>query len=102
MPSARTVVATPNASRYLQQLCKHFAHKVAVDFDPQSARVDFPFGDCRMRADGEALQIDCVCPSPEALARTRFVIDDHLTRFSWREKPQIVWTEIQEADRAPV
>jgi hypothetical protein len=98
MPSARTVVATANASRYLQQLCKHFAHKVAVDFDPHSARIDFPFGDCRMRADGEALRIDCVSPSPEALARARYVIDDHLSRFSWREKPAIRWTDENEAD----
>lgn len=101
MPSARTVVATPNASRYLQQLCKHFAHKVAVDFDPNSARVDFPFGDCRMRANGDALRIDCVSPSPEALARTRFVIDDHLARFSWRERPEIIWIEGEEADHEP-
>ena len=24
---------TPNASKYLQQLCKHFAHKVDVEYD---------------------------------------------------------------------
>jgi hypothetical protein len=98
MPSARTVVATANASKYLQQLCKHFAHKVVVEFDPHRARIDFPFGDCRMQADGEALRIDCVSPSPEALARTRFVIDDHLARFSWRERPEITWIEANEAD----
>lgn len=29
---------TPNASKYLQQLCKHFAHKVAVVFDETEGR----------------------------------------------------------------
>jgi hypothetical protein len=93
MPSTRTVVATPHASKYLQQLCKHFAHKVAVDYDPHQARVAFPFGDCRMAADATTLRIDCRSQSGEELDRARFVIDDHLTRFSWREKPEIRWTE---------
>jgi hypothetical protein len=33
-------VATPRAERYLQQLCKHFGHKVAVTFDPRSGKVE--------------------------------------------------------------
>ena len=28
--------ATPNGSKYLQQLCKHFAHKAEVTFDSLS------------------------------------------------------------------
>lgn len=94
MPSSQTIVTTPNASRYLQQMCKHFAHKVTVDYTPVEARVDFPFGDCRMWADGDTLTIECVCESDETLARTKFVIDDHLSRFAWREKPAIVWEAV--------
>jgi Uncharacterized protein conserved in bacteria len=96
MPSSRTVVATPNASRYLQQLCKHFAHKVTVEYTPQEAKVDFPFGDCRMWADEAELRIECASDSEDALARARFVIDDHLGRFAWREKPAIVWQAMDE------
>jgi hypothetical protein len=91
MPSSQATVETSNASKYLQQLCKHFAHKVAVEFGPTKARVDFPFGDCRMRADERELTIECDAQSPEELARAQFVIDDHLTRFAWREKPEIIW-----------
>jgi hypothetical protein len=91
MPSSRTIVTTDHASKYLQQLCKHFAHKVAVDYDPKTARVDFPFGDCRMWADDRTLRIECEAGSDENLQRAQTVIDDHLVRFAWREKPAIVW-----------
>lgn len=91
MPSSQAVVATGHASKYLQQLCKHFAHKVAVQYDPAQARVDFPFGDCRMWADDETLRIECDAQSFEELRRTQLVIDDHLVRFAWREEPEIVW-----------
>lgn len=91
MPSAQAVLATGHASKYLQQLCKHFAHKVTVEYDPSSGRVDFPFGDCRMRADERELMIECEAESPEALMRAQLVIVDHLERFAWREKPAIVW-----------
>lgn len=91
MPRSQATVETSHASKYLQQLCKHFAHKVAVEYDPASAKVDFPFGDCRMRADERELTIECDAQSPEGLARAQFVIVDHLARFAWREKPEIVW-----------
>lgn len=91
MPSAQATVETSHASKYLQQLCKHFAHKVSVEYDPGNARVDFPFGDCRMHADERELTIECDAESPEALARAQLVIVDHLERFAWREKPTIIW-----------
>ena len=35
-------VATANASRYLQQLCKHFGHKVEASFDEKAGIVRLP------------------------------------------------------------
>ena len=32
MPSSQAHVSTPSASRYLQQVCKHWSHKFAVEF----------------------------------------------------------------------
>ena len=91
MPSSRALVTTGHASRYLQQLCKHFAHKVTVEFDPHRGKVEFPFGGCRMWADQETLHSECAAGSDEELRRTQFVIDDHLVRFAWREKPEVAW-----------
>ncbi|MFC5584568.1 DUF2218 domain-containing protein [Nitratireductor kimnyeongensis] len=91
MMQSKAVVTTENASKYLQQLCKHFAHKVSVDFDTSRGKVGFPFGDCTMSADEAALTIECTAKTDEELARAQNVIDDHLTRFAWREKPEISW-----------
>jgi uncharacterized protein len=35
-------VPTTNGSRYLQQLCKHWSHRLAVEFTAHEGRVTFP------------------------------------------------------------
>lgn len=92
MPRSTAVIATAHASRYLQQLCKHFAHKVSVEFDAQHGRVDFPFGDCRLSADEKALTIDCETKTDEEMERVQGVVFDHLKRFAWREELEANWT----------
>ena len=86
MLQSKAVIATEHASKYLQQL-----YKVSVDYDASQGKVDFPFGDCLMRADETSLTIECAAKTDEELARAQHVIDDHLARFAWREKPQIAW-----------
>ncbi len=44
MPTSRVDVATAYASRYLQQLCKHWAHKFPVEFDPNHGTIDLSHG----------------------------------------------------------
>lgn len=87
---------TPNAARYLGQLCKHFAHKITVDYDgdaaPDHGTAHFPWGTCRMTATAEALTMDVTADSAEGLDRIRAVVDDHLGRFAWREKLALAWT----------
>jgi len=91
MPRSQARIETGSASKYLQQLCKHFAHKVEVDYDAHAAHVRFPFGECRMAADDAVLRIECDAETEETLKRAQGVIDEHLVRFAWREKPAIVW-----------
>lgn len=86
-------VPTPRASRNMVRLFKHFAHKVEVTYDTQSAHGDFPFGRCDMQASDDALRIDCCVPGEQALARMRYVIDDHLFRFSGEEALEVSWQE---------
>ncbi|WP_106751294.1 DUF2218 domain-containing protein [Pannonibacter carbonis] len=82
---------TPAASKYLQQLCKHFAHKVTCEWTPEMGRVDFPFGDCRMTAEGDRLTIACESAEEEGLKRMQAVIDVHLEKFAWREELKLEW-----------
>ena len=37
MPASQATIPTTAASRYLQQLCKHWSHKFAVEFTPSTA-----------------------------------------------------------------
>ena len=80
------VFATPNASRYLQQLCKHFGHKVEARYDETSGEVALPLGPALMAATSEQLEITVHAPDPENLAVARGVIDSHLERFAFREE----------------
>ena len=76
---------TARASKYLQQLCKHFAHKVEVTFDSNQGDVDFSFGPATLCADESALIVTLQGDSEAALKKGRMVIDTHLQRFAFRE-----------------
>lgn len=84
-------VATTSASLYMAKLCKHFRHKIAVEFDEHQATADFPVGLCRMYADAEQLRFDCEAPDEGAAARIRAVLDDHLPRFARKDGLVIAW-----------
>ncbi|WP_133490509.1 DUF2218 domain-containing protein [Alcanivorax sp. 24] len=86
-------VETTRAPLYLTKLCKHFQHKVEVEFDEHQARVDFPFGECRLHADQRRLRIHGRVMDQAAAERMRYVIDDHLRRFARQEQPRIQWRE---------
>ena len=58
-------IPTANASRYLQQLCKHWSHKFETEFDPQSGIIAFPMGPIRMAAQDDALVVT-IDPTPDA------------------------------------
>lgn len=76
---------TRHASKYLQQLCKHFAHKVDVSFDAKTGSVAFPFGPATLQACNARLTASICGEDADALARGRSVIDAHLKTFAFRE-----------------
>ena len=53
-------VSTDKASRYLAQLCKHFAHKVSVEWSEDKGEVDFGMGRCDLEASRGELRIGCI------------------------------------------
>lgn len=76
---------TLKASAYLQQLCKHFAHKIAVTFDATSAQAALPTGPCIMAASDHSLRISLAAATLEDMERAKTIIDTHLERFAFRE-----------------
>lgn len=57
MLSSESRFEIPNGSKYLQQLCKHFGHKVAVEFDDNSGHADLPPGRATLVADDAGLNV---------------------------------------------
>lgn len=90
MTTATADIPTPNASRYLQQLCKHFGHKIPVEFTPTAGHIAFPFGTCRLAAEDGHLTLEAEAETPHIDKLTR-VIGDHLSRFAFRENPTLTW-----------
>ena len=95
--SASALVPTSSASRYLQQLCKHWAHNLQVEFTAEHGRVVFP-KDARGAdhpADGvvtfdartDALKVRIDASSPGQLAGLKGAVERHLDRFAFREAP---------------
>lgn len=84
-------VPTEKGSRYLQQLCKHFAHKLPVTFDEHAGSIAFSIGECALKADAEALIITATAPVETDMDQLKDVIVRHLVRFAFREELQVEW-----------
>jgi len=90
MSETIAIILTENASRYLQQLCKHFARKVDVEFTSEAGTVSLPFGTCHLSADPERLVLKGTSEVSN-LPRLESFLGDHLARFAFRENPTIDW-----------
>lgn len=77
--------ATPKASQYLQQLCKHFGHKVETSFDERAGTIAFSEAPVQLIATDTELLVVVEGTTPETTTRYRDMIDSHLKRFAFRD-----------------
>lgn len=95
--TATALVPTAQASRYLQQLCKHWAHNLDVSFTAGQGRVVFPRdargadhpGDAVVSFDArpDALEVRIEASSAEQLEGLEGAVARHLDRFAFRDAP---------------
>lgn len=86
-------VETAHASRYLQQLAKHWAHRLPVTFTPETATIDLPLGRCELAANATGLDVR-LDGAPEAdMERFESVVAEHLQRFGHRETLAFDWRD---------
>ena len=75
MLSTTAVTPTTHASRYLQQLAKHWSHKLEVEFTPVHATIHFPSGAvATLDAGEEALTSTIEASDAETLERMKQVL----------------------------
>jgi hypothetical protein len=89
--NSRATVNTAHASRYLQQLCKHWSHKFETQFNSVQGRIALPLGEARLTAEPESLVIDLTAEDATGLATLQTVVVSHIERFAFREKLQFDW-----------
>lgn len=86
--------ATENASKYLQQLCKHWSHKGQVEFDANAGTVSFESGNTvELKAKPDALEVEASAGPRGDLDNWKIVITDHLKRFAFREEFELIWND---------
>lgn len=94
MPVSLADIATAHASRYLQQLCKHWSHKFPVSFDVCSGRVPFSEdAELVLSANGDVLSLR-LSASAARLPTLEDVVAEHLRRFADREQLHIDWQPV--------
>lgn len=87
MTVAKARVPTANAAKYLQQLCKHWSHKLDVDLSDRRGIVRFPSAVATMEASRGSLLVTIEAEESETLERMKEVVASHLDRFAFREAP---------------
>jgi hypothetical protein len=92
MAAATTRVPTEHASRYLQQLCKHWSHKYPVEFTPQNGRIEMSAAVLILDADAEGLGLHLTSEA-DVLVRMEGVVERHLERFAFKEELKFAWVE---------
>ncbi|MEP1765971.1 MAG: DUF2218 domain-containing protein [Sulfitobacter sp.] len=93
MPTINGYYATENASKYMQQLCKHFGHKIDVSFDTEKGWAAFEMGTAHMTATQTGLSLTCDVKDDAAIPAVQNVIDRHLEKFAFREDNKTMdWT----------
>jgi hypothetical protein len=91
------IVPTAQGSKYLQQLCKHWSHNLAVEFTPEQGRVVFPRNARGANWQGDGIvtfvagprQLECriEASEPAQLEALQGAVTRHLDRFAFREAP---------------
>lgn len=95
--SSIAFVPTTNGSRYLQQLCKHWSHSLAVEFTSDTGTVTFPknargadypaVATLSLNSKPGMLDLRIDASSTEQLEGLKGIVERHLDRFAFREAP---------------
>jgi hypothetical protein len=87
MTQVEARVPTTSGGKYVQQLCKHWSHKLPVELEGDTGVVTFVGAVATMKADAEAIDVSVRGEDREQVDRLKDVVAQHLDRFAFREAP---------------
>lgn len=102
--TATARVPTAHASKYLQQVCKHWEHNLAVSYDAMRGQITFPRdsrgadwpGDAVVTLAAEEGTLVCTIDASVEGQRDglKGAVERHIERFAFREAPlSFVWVD---------
>ena len=83
--SANGFARTDKASRYLQQLCKHWEHNLKVEFTAEHGTIVFPKDARGANWPGDGLAIRVDASAEGQLEGLKGAVERHVDRFAFRE-----------------
>lgn len=102
--AATASVPTVNASKYLQQVCKHWEHNLAVEFDASKGTIAFPKdargaswagdGVVTLTAGPDALGCRIDASKPGQRDGLKGALARHIDRFAFRETLVGGWHDV--------
>jgi hypothetical protein len=87
MNQVQARVPTAHGGKYVQQLCKHWAHKLPVELDGDTGVVTFVGAVATMKADGEVIEVSVRGNDHDQVDQLKDVVARHIDRFAFREAP---------------
>lgn len=88
------VVNTEKGAKYVQRLCKHFAHKVQAQCEETQGKVQFEMGTADMFASTDVLTLTCKANNATDLGDIVDTIDRHFERFAKADELVLEWQQI--------
>jgi hypothetical protein len=84
---------TAHASRYLEQLCRHFGRMLPTRWTPEKGSVRFVPGTASLEVRDGALMVECDADSEDQLAILVRLVEAHLEQLARSESVTLVWLE---------
>ena len=93
MMKAVAFVKTDTPSKYINRLCKHFAHKAAVNYNDDGGEIIFEIGKgCILKHD-DGLLLTAEAEQQENLEGVIDIMDRHFVRIAWQEEVTLDWKQ---------
>lgn len=84
-------IKTTTPSKYISRLCKHFAHKTAVEYDDNEGKITFNMGQGLISKTAEGLLLQAEADNEQDLAQVVDIMDRHFVRIAWQEELTLQW-----------
>lgn len=89
------LLSTQKAHKTLKRLCKHFEHKVTVQWDTEDGLIYFEEGICAMSANDKNLSLRCEADSLDDLVAITDTMDRHISGLCRDERFAMKWCDLQ-------